>query len=110
MNDRAGAVRTTFDGPIATLVIDNPARRNAMSLAMYAAVPAAVRAIIDSADVRVVIVRGAGDIAFGAGSDISEFATTRTGTAAARYNAIEEAAAEAIESIKVPVLALIHGP
>ena len=110
MNDRAGAVRTSVDGPIATLVIDNPARRNAMSLAMYAAVPAAVRAIIESAGVRVVIVRGAGDIAFGAGSDISEFAATRTGAAAANYNAIEEAAAEAIESIGVPVLALIHGP
>ena len=48
--------------------------------------------------------------AFGAGSDISEFATQRIGAAAERYNTVEEAAVQAVERIPVPVLALIHGP
>ena len=104
-----GTVRATIDGAIATLLIDNPERRNAMALDMYAAVPAAVRTVIGSPGVRVVILRGAGDVAFGAGSDISEFTTKRTGAAAARYNEIEEDAVRAIESIAVPVLALVHG-
>ncbi len=105
-----GTVRATIDGAIAHLLIDNPARRNAMSLDMYAAVPDAVRSIVEAPDVRVVVLRGAGDIAFGAGSDISEFAAKRTGAAALDYNAVEELAVRAVESIAVPVLALIHGP
>ena len=105
----SGTVRSFVDGPIGTIVIDNEARRNAMTLDMYAAVPDAVAAIATHSDVRVVVLRGAGDIAFGAGSDISEFPTQRTGDAANHYNAVEAAAARAVESIAVPVLALIHG-
>jgi enoyl-CoA hydratase/carnithine racemase len=101
-------VRASVDGPVGTLVIDNPGRRNAMNLAMYASVPDAVAQVCTD-DVRVVILRGAGTDAFGAGSDISEFAAHRTGAAARHYNAVEAAAAHAIESVPVPVLALIHG-
>jgi enoyl-CoA hydratase/carnithine racemase len=102
-------IRTRLDGPVGTLLIDNPARRNAMDLAMYAAVPDAVHELLAHDELRVVVLRGAGDKAFGAGSDITEFPTQRTGAAAAHYNATEAAAALAIESIPVPVLALIHG-
>jgi enoyl-CoA hydratase len=105
-----GTVRASIHGAIAELLIDNPARRNAMSLDMYAAVPEAVRSINEAAGVRVVVLRGAGDLAFGAGSDISEFAEKRTGDAALHYNTVEELAVRAIESITVPVLALVHGP
>lgn len=103
-------VRIHINAAVATLVIDNAERRNAMSLAMYAAIPDAVRSIVDAPAVRVVILRGAGDIAFGAGSDISEFSEHRTGSAAIVYNEIEERAVQAIAAIGVPVLALIHGP
>jgi len=106
----SGTVRAEVAGAIAELVIDNPARRNAMSLAMYAAVPDAVAAILTAPGVRVVVLRGEGDVAFGAGSDISEFAEQRIGEAARRYNEIEEAAVRAIEAIPVPVVASIHGP
>lgn len=106
----SGTVRAEIDGAIGTLLIDNPDRRNAMSLGMYAAVPAAVAAIVAAPAVRVVVLRGAGDVAFGAGSDISEFAAERTGDAARHYNEVEEHAVQAIEAIPVPVLALIHGP
>jgi enoyl-CoA hydratase/carnithine racemase len=105
-----GTVRASLDGPVGTLLLDNPARRNAMTLAMSAAVPDAVATLLASPALRVVILRGAGDEAFGAGSDISEFATERTGDAARHYNATEEAAAYAIASIPVPVIAEIHGP
>jgi enoyl-CoA hydratase len=105
-----GTVRAEVDGAVGTLVIDHPARRNAMSLAMYAAVPAAVASVVAAPAVRVVILRGAGDVAFGAGSDISEFPEKRTGAAAQHYNEVEELAVRAIEAIPVPVLALVHGP
>ena len=105
-----GTVHGSVDGVVGTIVIDNEARRNAMTLDMYAAVPSAVAAITARSEVRVVVLRGAGNAAFGAGSDIGEFTAYRTGEAAVRYNAIEAAAAHAVESIPVPVLALIHGP
>jgi enoyl-CoA hydratase/carnithine racemase len=104
-----GAVVATIEGPIGKLVLDNPERRNAMDLAMYAAVPHAVASLMAHDEIRVVVLRGAGDRAFGAGSDISEFREKRVGDAAVRYNATEAAAAEAIESIPVPVIAAIHG-
>jgi enoyl-CoA hydratase/carnithine racemase len=77
---------------------------------MYAAIPGAVAELTADQGLRVVILRGAGDQAFGAGSDISEFAVRRVGDAAAAYNAVEERATEALRAIPVPVVALIHGP
>ena len=103
-------IRFEIDGPIGTLLIDNPARRNAMDASMYAAVPDAVRSLLADDDLRVVVLRGAGDVAFGAGSDISEFMAKRWAEAADAYNATEAAAAHAIESVPVPVIAAIHGP
>jgi enoyl-CoA hydratase/carnithine racemase len=104
-----GAVHASVDGAVGTITLDNPAKRNAMDLAMYAAVPGAVATLLADPALRVVILRGAGDRAFGAGSDISEFREKRTGDAAITYNDTEAAAAHAIESIPVPVLASIHG-
>ena len=76
-----GSVRATIDGAIGTILLDNPDRRNAMDLGMYAAVPAAVASLLSHEELRVVVLRGAGDRAFGAGSDISEFREKRTGAA-----------------------------
>jgi len=103
-------IRTEIDGPLGTLLIDNPARRNAMDSSMYAAVSDAVATLLAHDGLRVVVLRGAGDVAFGAGSDISEFRAKRWADAADTYNATEAAAAEALESIPVPVIAAIHGP
>jgi enoyl-CoA hydratase len=111
MHGRAvtGAVHSRIEGSVGIITIDNPARRNAMDLAMYAAVPGAIASLLADDALRVVVLRGAGDAAFGAGSDISEFRAERTGARAERYNATEAAAARAIEEIPVPVVALIHG-
>jgi enoyl-CoA hydratase/carnithine racemase len=106
--DMTGSIHAERQGPIGVLRIDNPRRRNAMDLAMYAAVPDAVASLLDDT-LRVVVLRGEGDLAFGAGSDISEFRAERTGDAARHYNATEAAAADAIEHIPVPVIAAIHG-
>lgn len=103
-------IRTEQSGHIATLIIDNPDRRNAMNRAMYEQVPAAVEQIMADPAVRCVILRGAGTEAFGAGSDISEFSSRRTGGEAGRFDSSEHQAWRAIASIAVPVIASIHGP
>ena len=88
-------------GCVATITLNNPDRRNAMNAAMYQAVPAACGLAIAEPDLRVVVIRGAGDRAFSAGSDISEFAERRMGRESEGYDRAEHAAWAAIESVPV---------
>ncbi|MEM9201137.1 MAG: enoyl-CoA hydratase-related protein [Actinomycetota bacterium] len=96
-------------GSVATITINNPDRRNAMNAAMYQAVPSACATALRESDLRVVVLRGAGDLAFSAGSDITEFRERRMGQESAGYDRAEHAAWAAIESLPVPVIAAIHG-
>ena len=68
---------------VATLTIANPARRNAMTAAMWGALPGLLARAVADADVRVIVLRGAGQQAFCAGADISEFESARAGEARA---------------------------
>jgi enoyl-CoA hydratase/carnithine racemase len=77
---------------------------------MWAAIPAVMKSLDESADVRVIVIRGAGPDAFSAGADISEFGQTRANADAARaYEAINGAAFAAIRGASKPVIAMIQG-
>ena len=104
-----GEILTTISGQIGWLTIANPLNRNAMNLAMYQQIPSAINELVN-AKIRVVIVQGHGDEAFGAGSDISEFKTLRTSTNAQLYDDAETAAHKAIENCPTPTVAMIQGP
>ena len=107
-NVHGGAISS--DGAVSSIVIDNPTKRNAMTLAMYRAVPPAAAAAA-AGGARVCILRGAGEDAFGAGSDITEFKALRSGAAAAAaYSATEDRATAALLDMPLPLLAAIHGP
>ena len=105
----SGEVRITRDGPIASLVFDHEARRNAITVDMWEAVPDAVRRLQEDASVRVVVMRGAGSEAFVSGADISEFEQTRTGNAGREYDAMTARAFAALQGLEKPLIALIHG-
>jgi len=105
-----GTVRYAASGNIATLTIDNEARRNAMSLAMWEQLAGHIQAIEDDTAVRVVVMRGAGEKAFVSGADISEFDALRSGAAAvARYNAAVDRAQRGLQHLRCPVIAAISG-
>ena len=105
----SGEVRIERDGPIARLVFDHEKRRNAITVDMWEAIPAAVRTVQEDPSVRVVIMRGAGSEAFVSGADISEFAQTRTGNAGREYDTMTARAFAALQGLDKPLIASIHG-
>ena len=105
----SGDIRIERQGAIGQLVIDYPARRNALTAAMWRKIPQLVAELDADTSVRVVIVRGAGDQAFVAGADISEFASLRMGDEAEEYDADNSRAFSALAELRKPLIAAIHG-
>lgn len=104
-----GHVRVERDGAIGWLVFDQIERRNAINSAMWAAIPAAVSELDAEPAVRVIVLRGAGDVAFVSGADISEFEQARNAERAAEYAALTGRAFAALTDAAKPVIAMIHG-
>jgi enoyl-CoA hydratase/carnithine racemase len=99
-----------IDGSTGWLVINRPERRNALNAAMWAAIPPLMNSLDGHADVRAIVIRGAGPEAFAAGADISEFGETRSdATAAKSYEALNGAAFAAVRGASKPVIAMIRG-
>ena len=94
---------------VASVVIDRPEAKNAMSFAMYEALGAACRSFNADPTIRVATFRGGGR-AFAAGTDISEFRAFRSGEDGVAYEEMIEASLEALATIKVPTVAVIEGP
>ncbi|MEE1658156.1 enoyl-CoA hydratase [Microvirga sp. CF3062] len=100
----------SFSGSIATLAIDNVAKHNAVDLEMWKAFPSLMEALDRDPDVRVVVLRGAGQASFASGADIAEFATVRADAEGGRlYEAANEAAFWAVAHCSKPVIAMIRG-
>jgi len=104
-----GKVRVEREGPLAWVVFDHPERRNAISVEMWEAIPRVMTQLDADPEVRVIVLRGAGDTAFVSGADISEFEQTRSGDKAAEYDALNSRAYAAVAASPKPVLAMIHG-
>ena len=108
MDDQA--LRLEMDGAIGRLVIDRPAKKNAVTLAMWRTFPDRIRTLVDNPDVRVIVIEGAGGEAFSAGADIAEFDTVRATTeSVAVYDTANEAAYAAVRGAAKPVIARIEG-
>ena len=105
----AGRIRIERRGPIAEVVFDHPERRNAITVTMWREIPEIAAALDRDESVRVIVLRGAGEIAFVSGADISEFAERRRGAAVHRYEAENTRAFDAVAAIRKPTIALIHG-
>ncbi len=94
----------------ATLVLNRPDKRNALNVAMWAAIPALVAEAGDDPDVKLLFVRGAGRV-FASGADISEMPVVYATSGAALENDVKiQSAMSAIENCPKPVIALIEGP
>lgn len=104
-----GEITTHLDGSICWICFNNPARMNALNVSMWEALPQAIADAEQDDAVRVVALRGAGEKAFSAGADISEFGTARTGAASRRYDELNHNAFDAVMSCAKPTIAMVHG-
>lgn len=103
-------LKAVVSSHVGTLTLDNPRRKNAVTLAMWQAIPEAMRWLSHEAGARVIVLRGAGNQDFSAGADISEFGEVRRDAETARvYEAENSAAFAAIREAPVPVIAMIRG-
>jgi enoyl-CoA hydratase len=97
-------------GPIGWITFNNPARRNAVSLAMWQALNRLVGELQRDGAIRAIVVKGAGDQAFVSGADISEFDELRSSPDTVRvYNRSAEEATEALRHVGKPTIAMIRG-
>ena len=109
MDTLADGRLTYIPGRIARLNLTGAARRNAISRAMWAALPPLCARIAADQAVRVVILAAEGEV-FSAGADIGEFAQVyadAAGTGA--YNALVRAGLAALAALPQPVLAAVNG-
>jgi enoyl-CoA hydratase len=100
-----GAVRLEVADGVAELVIDRPAKHNAVTPAMAAALAAHARRIDEDGAVRAVLLRGAGTRAFCAGSDLNSL-TAYPDAWSFRNRVVYEAA---IRGIRKPVVVALKG-
>ena len=103
-------IRSEVRDGVGYLILDHPERRNATNFAMYSAIPGVVDGLAADDAVRAIVVRGAGDKAFSAGADISEFGERRsTDEGRAEYNAASAAAYAAMRGVAKPTIAMVRG-
>jgi enoyl-CoA hydratase/carnithine racemase len=100
-------LRYNVVGAVATITLDRPESRNAVDRAMCDDLVAAAASARDNAEVRLVLVRANGPV-FCAGADLKE----RKGMSADEIRArrlAAFAAYDALESLPVPAIAVVHG-
>jgi enoyl-CoA hydratase/carnithine racemase len=102
-------LKSVADG-VGVVTFNNPEKRNAMSLDMWEGLGHALTELRDDADVRVVILVGAGDKAFVSGADISQFEKNRhNAEASEEYSKRSAAQRVLLADYPKPTIACIRG-
>ena len=105
-----GTIHFQLEQGIAQVIIDDETHHNAMSLAMWQRLREVFLQIDADPQVRVVVLRGAGEKSFVSGANIREFDTLRSSeSAVAHYNQCVAGAQDAIYRCRVPVIAALSG-
>ena len=99
----------SHEGFVALLTINRPTKLNALNKATISELNEAFKHLNEQADVRVILVTGAGEKAFVAGADIAEFAhfSVKEGEQLAALG--QEKLFDFVENLSTPVIALING-
>lgn len=103
-------IEVVKDGPVATLILNRPDKRNALSEGMWLEIADQALALGSDPSIRVLVVRGVDETAFSAGADIGEFDRVHQSPKTAEaYRQVVDAAYEALAGLKQPTIAMIQG-
>lgn len=98
-------ILTECSGPVTTLTLNRPDKRNAMNVALLEAVCAAIAAAEANSTQRILVLRGAGPV-FCSGLDLSEAAQPAN---ASRSAALVGQALRALATTRLITIARVHG-
>jgi len=102
-------ITSKADG-VGHIILNQPEKRNAIAYEMWQGIAVTADDYASDDTVRVVVISGAGDKAFSAGADISQFAEKRSDKAATDdYNATVRKALEAVDRLGKPTIAMVQG-
>jgi enoyl-CoA hydratase/carnithine racemase len=97
-----------IEGSVATLTFNRPQSRNALTWDMYDAVVEACDHVDRAADIRVLVLRGAGG-SFSAGTDISQFSNFATAEDGIAYERRLDAVIDRLERVTRITIAAVDG-
>jgi enoyl-CoA hydratase/carnithine racemase len=109
-DQHTGTITYRSEGGVARLVINQPQRMNAMNLHMWQSLPKLLQQAEADPQIRLITLEGAGDKAFCAGADISQFGEQRsTPEAVKSYEVAVTEGNRALQSVAKPTVAIIRG-
>lgn len=109
MSAGEGSVDLTVDGPIARMVLNRPAKLNALTFPMSRQLFEHVDRINQDREIRVVVLAAAGGRAFSAGSDITTLDEYGDNWAYRNRSAYRNDYVDAIKALRKPMIAEIDG-
>lgn len=101
-------VLVEIHGPVATVTLNRPEKRNALTLSMVRSLGSAFESLGDDDDVRVVVLRGAG-AAFCVGSDVLEFVEHDANFTRRTWIAVGHRVMSVIAQLPQPTVAIVQG-
>jgi enoyl-CoA hydratase len=104
-----GRVLVSIEGPVARITLDRPEKLNALTLPMLADLDAAFIAIEADADVRVLIIEGAGTKAFSAGADVVAWSALSPLDMWRTWTRTGQRVLDRLESLRQPTIAALNG-
>ncbi len=94
---------------IGWITLNRPRQRNALTFGMYEGLAKICREVGETPEVKVLVVSGAGEKAFAAGTDIAQFRSFKTAEDAETYEARIDSVLSAVETCPRPTIAAIAG-
>lgn len=102
-------VNLTLSGPLATLTLNRPEKRNALSPSMLEALEHHITTLELNQEIRVILISGTGDHAFCSGADIKAWAALNPLKMWQQWIPRGQRILSRIETLKPPVIALLNG-
>jgi enoyl-CoA hydratase len=96
-------------GATLLMTFNRPASRNALTFAMYEGMAKAIQVACASETIKVVVITGAGDKAFAAGTDISQFKAFANAQDAIAYEHSISKILAVLETCSIPTIAAVAG-